>query len=125
MQRGTETGRGRGKGGVEELSGDKSKRLCPADRAKINTFHVIFVRDLKLNLLLWWFGSILTSPRCMFKMGAIFEWSLGLIFCITHTQEEVFPCDVTKLIVHRWCSVDWMWVLGEVCVMLEKATWDS
>lgn len=37
----TETGRGRGTGGLEELSRDKSKLLCPADGAQINTFHAI------------------------------------------------------------------------------------
>lgn len=39
----TDTGRGRGTGGLEELSGDKSKPLCPADGAQIHTFHVISV----------------------------------------------------------------------------------
>lgn len=39
----TETGRGRGKAGPEELSGDKSKGLCPADIANINTFPVSFL----------------------------------------------------------------------------------
>lgn len=54
-----ETGRGWGKGGLEELSGDKSKGLCPADRAKMSKFpNSFFVIDLKLNVLLLWFGSI-------------------------------------------------------------------
>lgn len=87
---GTETGRGRGKRGLEELSGDKSKHICPADRARINKFHVIFVRHFKQNILM----VVCEHPRSMFKMDAIFYSSLGLIFCITNTKEKEVPWDV-------------------------------
>lgn len=32
-------------------------------------------------------------PRSMFKMDAIFDSSLGLIFCITNTKEKEVPWD--------------------------------
>ncbi len=105
-----ETWRERAKERLEELSGDRSKRLCLADRAKSFIFHVIFV-TLKLNALLWWFGSMQKSPQNIFEMGVIFEWHLGLILFIMNAHEVMLAMwhDAAD---HRWCSVDRRQVFG-------------
>ncbi len=37
---------------------------------------------------------MLKLPWYVFKMGAVYERSLGLILCITNTHEANVPCDV-------------------------------
>lgn len=88
----TETERGRGKDWWSSQGTNQKVFVLLTEQKSTNFPHHFGHRfKAKHTLVVVW---ELKLPRYMFKMGAIYEWSLGLILCITNTHEAMVPCDV-------------------------------